>query len=332
MCAMVRTTPPRPVDVATHLPALAPLARTAVRLHPRPGEPTAADSSIGGPLLWPAREPWPRCAEHAGPTLDGASVPDVLARRRILTVAWARPRAEGADLLTEEEKVVVERVDSGTEIPQDGPAPMVPVAQLYARDVPGLPRPDGADLLQVLWCPFDHEDDGYVPSTVLRWRVAAEVTDPLADPPLPAAVEEHYLPEPCVLHPEEVTEYPAPLSLPEDLAERLREWESREGVQYQHELSVAPGCKAGGHAPWSFSDPFPMSCPDCGADVEPLLTIDSCEWDGVTSWRPVEDAAVPPTLFPTAGEPTMLTIGRGYNLQFYVCTAFPAHQHVANMQ
>ena len=329
---MVRTTPPRPVDLAAHLPAMASLARTAVRLHPRPGEPTAADSSIGGPLLWPAREPWPTCAEHAGPFLEGASVPDVMARRRILTQAWARPREHGTNLLTEDEKAVVDRVDDGAEIAQDGPAPMVPVAQLYARDVPGLPSPDGADLVQVLWCPFDHEDDGYVPSTVVRWRVAAEVTDPLTDPPLPAAVEDNYLPQPCVLHPEEVTEYPAPHCLPEELAGQVREWEDREEQKYQYELSVASGCKTGGHAPWSFSDPFPMSCPDCGADVEPLLTIASSEWDGNTSWQPVEDAEADHPPFPGPHEPTMLMIGRGYNLQLYTCVDVPAHQHVTNMQ
>jgi hypothetical protein len=66
MPAMVRTTPPRPVDIAAVVPGLAPLARTTVRLHPRPGEPTAADSSIGGPLLWPEGEPWPACAEWDG--------------------------------------------------------------------------------------------------------------------------------------------------------------------------------------------------------------------------------------------------------------------------
>jgi hypothetical protein len=332
MPGMVRTTPPRPVDIAAIVPGLAPLARTTVRLHPRPGEPTAADSSIGGPLLWPAGEQWPACAEHSGPVLEGASVPDVLARRRILAEAWARPRERGADLLTEQEKVVVDRVDSGAEITQDGPLPMVPVAQLYARDVPGLPRPGGADLLQVLWCPFDHEDEGYVPSTVLRWRVAAEVTDPLAEPPSPVAVEEHYLPQPCVLHPEEVTEYPAPHCLPEDLDEQIREWEDRNDVAYHYFLSVADGTKAGGHAPWSFSDPFPMSCPDCDADVEPLLTLASAEWDGHGSWQPVEDAEAQHPPFPAPHEPTMLMIGRGYNLQLYACTADPTHQHVANMQ
>ena len=35
--------------------------------------------------------------------------------------------------------------------------PPVPVAQLLADDVPDLPFPSGTDVLQVLWCPFDHE-------------------------------------------------------------------------------------------------------------------------------------------------------------------------------
>lgn len=57
------TTPPRPLDVTTLFPQLAPLARTATRLHPRPASPTPNDSSVGGPLLWPAHEPWPHCEE-----------------------------------------------------------------------------------------------------------------------------------------------------------------------------------------------------------------------------------------------------------------------------
>ncbi|MFJ9767699.1 hypothetical protein ACIRUY_28130, partial [Streptomyces erythrochromogenes] len=45
---MRRTTPPRPIDVTAVLPQLAPLARPAIRLHPRPGSPTPLDSSVGG--------------------------------------------------------------------------------------------------------------------------------------------------------------------------------------------------------------------------------------------------------------------------------------------
>lgn len=57
---MIRT-PPRPVDIAAEFPELAGQEHPTVRLHPRPGRPSPQDSSVGGPLLWPAAEPWPRC-------------------------------------------------------------------------------------------------------------------------------------------------------------------------------------------------------------------------------------------------------------------------------
>ncbi|MES5816342.1 hypothetical protein [Streptomyces sp. RG80] len=321
---MPRSTPPRPLDVAAHFPELAPLARTAVRLHPRPGFPTARDSSIGGPLLWPAHAPWPTCPEHDGPAYLGHTPDDIRLRRRILAEAWSRPRAEGADFLTPQERA---RYDSASEerlIPQEGPVPMIPVAQLHARDIPTLPRPPGTDLLQLLWCPFDHE--GHVPRTELRWRTAAEVTDPLVTAPQPSVIgKAPFLPEPCLLHPEPVTEYPAPHELPEELADRVEDWAEGQGADYQYDLAVAPGCKVGGHAPWSYTDPFPMACSECGAAVRPLLTIDGYEYDGGTrSWRPHGDTG-PAT-------PTHLNIGRDHALQLYVCTTSYDHPHLRNIQ
>ncbi|MEV6055733.1 hypothetical protein [Streptomyces sp. NPDC052107] len=335
---MTRTTPPRPLDVTAAFPELAPLARSAVRLHPRAGAPTTADSSVGGPLLWPAGEPWPTCPEHAGPWQHGVVPEDVHVARRVLHEAWARPRAEGADLLSEEEHALVDRGTKGSRIALDGPVPLVPVAQIRAADVPSLPRPDGTDVLQVLWCAFDHPEDGHVPRVELRWRRAADVVSPLATPPRPAVIgSADYLPEPCVLHPETVVEYPAPHELPEELADRIQDWEEEMGeeseVCYQYDLAVAPGWKLGGHAPWSFSDPFPMACAECGAGVRPLLTVDGTEWDGGSgSWRPVEDAGY--TGYHSLGPAcdTEITIGRGYTLQVYVCVASYDHPPVQNMQ
>ncbi|MEU6681871.1 hypothetical protein [Streptomyces sp. NPDC046832] len=339
---MPRTTPPRPLDITGLFPELAPLARTAVRLHPRAGAPTASDSSLGGPLLWPADEPWPGCPEHTGPWHRGLDPVDVRLRRRILAEAWARPRAQGEKLLTDEERVIVDRASKEARISQDGPVPLVPVAQLYARDVPGLPCPEGADLLQVLWCPFDHAPDA-LPYTELRWRATADVAATLTDVPQPSVIgNDGYLPEPCVLHPEPVTEYPAPHELPEELAQRISAWEEENeeeadeeeaDVCYQYDLAVAPGSKAGGHAPWSFSDPFPMSCPECGGPVRPLLTLDGTEWDGGSgSWRPVEDAGYDGHHFLGPACDTQLEIGRSYSLQLYVCRASSDHPHVQNMQ
>ncbi|MGW0882231.1 hypothetical protein [Streptomyces sp. NPDC002671] len=338
---MTRTTPPRPLDITAHFPELAPLARSAVRLHPRAGVPGVADSSVGGSLLWPADEPWPTCPEHAGPWHRGVAPDDVHVGRRVLREAWARPRAEGADLLTEEERRLVDLGTKDRRIAQDGPVPMVPVAQIRAADVPDLPWPEGMDLLQVLWCAFDHPEDHYVPRVALRWRRAADVVDPLATPPRPAVIgSDDYLPAPCVLHPETVIEYPAPHELPEELADRIEEWdEAREeedgesAICYQLDLAVAPGWKLGGHAPWSFSDPFPMACAECGSGVRPLITIDGTEWDGGSrSWRPVEDAGYSGYHFLGPALDTQITIGRSYSLQVYVCEASYAHPPVQNMQ
>ncbi|MFC5146858.1 hypothetical protein [Streptomyces aureoversilis] len=135
---------------------------------------------------------------------------------------------------------------------------MLPLAQLYVRDVPLLRPPgrSGADLLQVLRCPFDHPPETCIPRTALFWRSAATVTDILTSPPDPPAVErEEYVPEPCLLAPEQVTEYPSPMELSEELREQLGDWSRWQAVDagvdssyapypesfYGSRLSVAPG-------------------------------------------------------------------------------------------
>ncbi|WP_374213273.1 hypothetical protein [Streptomyces sp. G1] len=106
--------------------------------------------------------------------------------------------------------------------PYWGSIAMLPVAQLYVRDVPGLPTPEGADLLQVLWCPFDHP---MMPRTKLFWRSAASVTDILDTPPDPPVTQfDGYVPEPCLLRPEQVTEYPDHLELSKELRGQIENW------------------------------------------------------------------------------------------------------------
>ncbi|WP_327151316.1 hypothetical protein [Nocardia sp. NBC_01329] len=283
----IRTTPPRPIDIAAVVPGLVPLARPAMRLHPRPGSPSPHDSSVGGPLLWPADYPWPYCDKwHEGP-------------------AW----------------------------------PLVPVAQLYARDVALLRPPGRADLLQVLWCPSEQHPPHYRPPTELFWRTAAEVTDILTAPPTPPVSDYGYVPEPCVLAPEQITEYPNFLDLSEQLRAQLADRSAFEAAGvvvddyyakaweefYINELSIAPGWKVGGWPRWGLTDPIPRFCIDCGAAMTPLLTIDSCEWDGSTgSWIPYEDQALGDA---RVANPAKVTISRGYGLQLYVCSKVPAHSH-----
>ncbi|MFI6848861.1 hypothetical protein OG535_22995 [Kitasatospora sp. NBC_00085] len=337
---MARTSPPRPADIVAAFPELAPLAREAVRLHPRRGEPTVRDSSVGGPLLWPADEPWPVCErEHEDDHGLPVSPSDVRLERRILGEARKRPRRPGVDFLTPEERAALDR--AGESHPwSTAPNAMLPVAQLYARDVPGVPCPDGADLLQVLWCPLDgHGED--MPVVHLVWRSSADVRVVLTDPPEPADVESHggTVPEPCVLHPEVVTEYPAPLELDRELRSRLRQWGETSGrpgggdpACYQSDLSVAPGWKVGGWGPWSFRDPWAMTCGACGAAMTPLLTISSGDSDG--TWAPPEEQGVPADAEARRDidDPVMVQIGRGYNLQLYFCPTSFDHPHLEVMQ
>ncbi|MER5604394.1 hypothetical protein, partial [Streptomyces sp. NPDC002265] len=58
-----RALAPMPFDVEAVFPELAGTAREVTLLYPRAGRPGPGESSIGGPLLWPAGEPWPVCAE-----------------------------------------------------------------------------------------------------------------------------------------------------------------------------------------------------------------------------------------------------------------------------
>lgn len=59
---MTSTSRPTVEAILAVLPELAPHARDAVIFHPKRAEPDCRDSSIGGPLLWPAGEPWPECS------------------------------------------------------------------------------------------------------------------------------------------------------------------------------------------------------------------------------------------------------------------------------
>ncbi|MFH8798037.1 hypothetical protein ACH4F6_00335 [Streptomyces sp. NPDC017936] len=329
---MTRTTPPRPLDVASVFPELAAMSRTATRLHPRPGAPTVEVSSVGGPLLWPVEEAWPTCAqEHHARRLNTPE--EVRTLRRILTQAW-RHRNPDDGLLTREERAVVDRIHAGHDphLLTADPHPLIPVAQLYARDVADLPFPEGTDLLQVLWCPFGDAIEGCSEAVQLRWRRAADVVTVLAVAPEPAYIgADDLVPTPCVLHPEQVREYPAAHEMDEELVTRVYRWEEGTTLSYRGDLSGAPGWKAGGWAaPYTFRDadePDDLRCSECRSPTAPLLTVPSGEWDGESgSWRPAGDepeSDAPP--YPGPSDPTQVTVGRGYTLQFYACTGDPGH-------
>ncbi|MGW2992782.1 DUF1963 domain-containing protein [Streptomyces sp. NPDC001193] len=234
---MSRHTPAPPLDVERYFPEVAPLRRQTVRLHPRAGSPTWRESSVGGPLLWPAEEAWPACPEHHA-------------------------------------------------------SPMVPVVQIYAADALGLvPFPPGCDLLQVLWCPRDHDGRWVVPA--VHWRDAEAVGNVHEAPPAPVPVGSGRVPKPCVVHPELVTEYPSwdlQYGLWDTLEPRFEQVEAETGWDYQYHLSTAPGTKLGGYPGWC-QDPDWPDCSGCGKAMDHLLTVESSEADSLSrlTWTPVED-------------------------------------------
>ncbi|WP_347598542.1 hypothetical protein [Acrocarpospora sp. B8E8] len=319
------------MDLTELFPELTDFARTATRLHPRPGVPEVTDSSVGGPFLWPADEAWPVCREQHDDVTDLQRPDDERLRRRVLADGYSRTGPGQRLQLTDQERADLARIDrelvAGVGLP---PFPMMAVAQLFARDVPDLVCPEGADLLQVLWCPIDHEAG--CPRVLLKWRNSGDVVHVLPDQPEPPLMEMNtYLPEPCVLHPERVVECQYADLLPEKLRERIEEWEEATDHSYQ-DLSIAHGWKVGGWASWHLTDPCPMDC-ECGQEMRLLLTIASSEWDAGYTWRPIEDE---PTgtdpIYPRTDEPTMITIGRGYSLWIFVCPRSYDHPHQMSMQ
>lgn len=331
---MARTTPPRPVDITERFPELREHSATATRLHPRPGKPTAADSSVGGPLLWPAGEPWPACTDGDAHYVHQLSTPATVRRsREIYAAAEARAAASGARYsLTDEERAELPAYDfSEPHHLVSQPIPLVPVAQLYRRDVPDFAGPDGADLLQVLWCPLDHPEEGYNPRVRLYWRRSASVTGPLGTAPEPPVVNGSYLPTPCTVYPEQVREYQYGGLLPGELSARITAWEEETGKEaghrYQYDLSLAPGWKAGGFANWSLTGPYPVNCAECSTAMTLLFTADSSEWHGTGgSWRPAEEPAGAPS------NPVGVSIGRGYALYVFRCPASYEHPPATAMQ
>jgi hypothetical protein len=344
---MTRTTPPRP-DVVAAVPELAAYARTATRLHPRPGSPGVGDSSIGGPLRWPAEEPWPVCA--ADNTIAHHAVylrrpADERLRRRILSAAYGRtPRGESLRL-TKRERALLDQADRpvpASELDGAVPLPLLAVAQLYRRDVPDLPGPKDADLSQVLWCPFSgHGGAGeWDPTVVLKWRRAAEIDLErvvVQQPEPPLMESDYFLPEPCVLHPEQVVEYPGLDLLPDGLQQRLRQWEWDAGQRYYgyDGVAIAAGWKVGGWTrgldPWRWRQPLVCAC---GELLELLLKIEEAEWGydedrGDYPWRPVEDADADDDgefeVYPWQTQPTMITTGRVRALWLFACPTSADH-------
>jgi hypothetical protein len=168
----------------------------------------------------------------------------------------------------------------------------VPVLQIRSQDIPEILFPPGTDLLQVLWCPNDHEECGFGPAVNVFWRGAAKLT------PFPVlklqinSANKGYVPRQCRLQPETVLEYPSAHSLSRNQIDELEQWKEDGSTLYQYELSVAPGFKIGGYPNWSQETQVP-TC-SCGKEMDYFMTIDSAEFDGGTyrRWLPESERHV----------------------------------------
>ena len=149
---------------------------------------------------------------------------------------------------------------------------------------------------------------------------------------------EDYVPAPCILDPEQIIEYPSIHALDPTLQERITAWDTDEndpdddeGHLYFHELSVAPGFKVGGWEPWNSTDPSPLQCTTCAGPVRPLLTIGTAETYGNGQrWTPLEDREAEANPLPVHRyhdplAPTLLQLGRGYDMQVYACRDDTTH-------
>ncbi|MFF8835561.1 hypothetical protein [Streptomyces sp. NPDC015130] len=309
------------------VPALAAHARRATLLRPTAGDPGPRDSSVGGPLLWPADEPWPVCrAPHVVRKREKLSDADreVWEECDRRMKARRRARGRGASVMTAEEDAARTRIMDGagavdlrtwerirtvSEYPAT-PAPMVPVLQLRAQDVPDLPMPEGTDLLQLLWCPDDHaEPPGqpryWGPNAELRHR-AAESVGTVADPPRPERPQDVYLPRPCVLDPVRVVDLPESDELPAETVETAHAWAEARGLAYDRHLSCLPGWKAGGWPGRHLTDLVPIDC-SCGARMRLHLTLES-------------------------GRDPRLNVGRSGELRVFTCPEDLTHPFRLNVQ
>ena len=150
--------------------------------------------------------------------------------------------------------------------------------QLYRRDFPELPFPDGTDLLQVFLCLIVHEAH-YGPDVRLVWRAAGEVTDPLAEQPVPVLVDPVYEIEPCVFVPCRTREYPMYCELPLELLDELEFARAPgfAGGSVDCWPDIGDNTKIGGWTRWYSRGPGGEECPECGAARVQLLALASQE-------------------------------------------------------
>jgi hypothetical protein len=317
----------------SQFPQLAGMARVAVLMNPTSGDPGVGDSSVGGPLLWPSGEPWPACS--VGHRVSHREPLSAAERREWQQMKEAREaRARNGTgrrhVLTHEEAAAQERIMKGAGAldmiaweristrpdPCTDPVAMVPLLQLYARDAPRAFGGGDADLLQVLWCPNDHDAENVAgghpyggPRLALRRRRIAE--EPLAPamPPQPRRAAKGYLPQPCTLNLVEAEDFPERDELPDGIEDAVEPWCEDRDLDYHDDFACLSRWKIGGRPSWHLTDLQRITCPlaECGRRMHLFLTVKS------------------------GGDPSVV-VGRFGELRVFVCPDGPDHPFALNIQ
>ncbi len=250
------TTRPAPIDIAAKYPALVPLARITVRLHPRQQSnlPIIA-SKIGG--TFHANDPasWPRCSVH-----ETAHIGILQLLKDDVPELQFPDRSDLFQL---------------TFCPFDH-------NDAYCPDIAGrwLSVEDTANQIETnpsyVW-PSDKYAMDYNPK---ECAVHPErVTEYPRFEELPASLQEGI-----------GRDFDLVKAVREILEEPDEEWAP--ATSYNWFLSVADGTKVGGYINWIQGPEYPI-CPQCKNQTDHLLTLASWEWDGGTyhRWKPIESRA-----------------------------------------
>ncbi|MFR9797770.1 hypothetical protein ACL02U_17965 [Streptomyces sp. MS06] len=229
------------------LPALAPHARPAVVLAPTPGAPGPQHSSVAGPLLWPADEPWPHCSLPDARSETGlpptAVIPVIQVFRRDAPGDWWPEDTDVFQLLW------CPNVHGNPPAPHAPACPTVEIRWRRTADLPPIPVPAPA--------PLRHVDDTY-----------------------------GFTPRPCLLTPVPLTDFPDPEVLPDDLAEDVDRLAARTADEDGADLiSCVAGCKFGGWPTWQVTGPTEVPCRTCGTPMDLLFTVASDPVTGITIGR-----------------------------------------------
>ncbi len=291
-----RTTPPPIIDVTQLVPELRPLARTAVRLHPRFGdEPPTDASKLGGHFIWPAAEDWPVCADHGIPyvTVLQLRQEDFPATsfppgKDLFQLLWCP--LDHADWI---EPVAFWRTRRDT-VRWVSRCPLPEEAILDYVPVPCLIMPE-----EVVEFPCELQGSG---RESLETRLADDSRVADAARQLFVSPYEPYDPAFALCH---------------------------AALYYDYNLSVCPSAKVGGYVHW-IQEPHVPVC-RCGRKMDYFLTIVSWDYGGGDwhRWSPVEDR----WRKDTAGAPTGcvegiidapgLMFGDVGNLHIFVCRHCP---------